>query len=352
MSKLGLSLSVLSGSILALACVACGPDAATTSSGAPSSSGAKPPPTKPSGSAADSAKPATTPSASASSSAAPAAAAGPKPAVRYEGFSPPESVIYDEVNDRYLVSNINGTPVAADDNGFISELTPDGGVKTLKWIEGGQNKAKLNAPKGLAISKGLLYVADLDAVRMFDLKTGAPKGDIKIEGATFLNDVATGEDGSLYVSDSGLKLENADFKPSGSDAVYAINDGKAKPVGKSADLGRPNGLLFSDAGLLVVTFGTGSIYTLDEKGARQKEQKLPKGSLDGIFEVGTDIFVSSWEAQTIYRSKLGDGSKFEWTPVLTGLQAPADIGFDKKRKRILVPRFMDNLVEVFELPAN
>ena len=48
---------------------------------------------------------------------------------------------------------------------------------------------------------GTLYVADLDTVRMFDAKTGAAKGEVKIPGATFLNDIAT--DGKVvYVSDS------------------------------------------------------------------------------------------------------------------------------------------------------
>lgn len=343
------SSTVLVGSSLLLALVACGPEAATTGSGAaPSGSAAKAPSGKTSASAP--AASAASPSASAASSSAPATS-GPKPAVIWEGFSTPESVVWDEAGDRYLVSNINGRPVDADGNGFISELDPEGKVKTLKWIEGGKNGAKLNAPKGLVLSKDLLFVADLDTVRMFDSKTGAPKGEVALAGATFVNDLAGGEDGTVYASDSGLKMEGADFKPSGSDAVWAIKDGKATAVGKSEELGRPNGLLFTDVGLLVATFGSGAIYTLDEKGARKNEQKPPKGSLDGLIQVGDEIFVSSWEGQTVYRSKLGDGSKFEWTPVLTGLAAPADIGFDGKRKRVLVPRFMDNVVQAFDLPA-
>jgi len=48
----------------------------------------------------------------------------------------------------------------------------------------------------------------------------------------------------------------------------------------------------------------------------------------------------------VYRGKLGQ--KFE--PVLTGFSdGPADIGFDSKRKRVLVPRFMSSAVEVYDL---
>src|ERR1700753_4027392 len=135
----------------------------------------------------------------------------PKPAeptavAKYTGLSTPESVLYDADNDRYLVSNINGKPDAKDNNGFISVLSPDGTVSTLKWIEGGKDKVKLDAPKGSGIANGVLYVADISVVRQFDLKTGAPKGDIAIPGSTFLNDVAVGPDGKVYVTDTGVKV--------------------------------------------------------------------------------------------------------------------------------------------------
>jgi hypothetical protein len=52
------------------------------------------------------------------------------------GFKTPESILHDAVGDVYLVSNINGTPSAKDNNGFISRVSPDGKVQTLKWIEG------------------------------------------------------------------------------------------------------------------------------------------------------------------------------------------------------------------------
>lgn len=293
------------------------------------------------------------PTAAPTASAAPAdagAAAAPKPlaptpAVKYTGFSTPESVLWDEARDRYLVSNINGKPVDADNNGFISELSPDGKVTNLKWIEAGKNKVTLNAPKGMAIVKDVLYVADLDTLRMFDVKTGAPKGDVKLEGATFANDVAASEDGKIYVSDSGLKMEGSDFKPTGTDAVWVVEKGKAKALAKSTDLGKPNGLLVDGKSLLVATFGTNELYKLDDKGQRSDVTKLPKGSLDGIVKLGDMLLVSSWDAQTVYKGKLG--GTFE--PVLQSLEAPADIGYDKKRGRVLVPRFMGNAVEAYDV---
>jgi sugar lactone lactonase YvrE len=271
----------------------------------------------------------------------PAAPPAPTPVAKYDGFQTPESVLYDEQGDRYLVSNINGKATDADNNGFISALSPDGQVTSLKWIEGGKNKVKLDGPKGMAIAKGVLYVADITAVRMFDLKSGAPKGEVKIAGSTFLNDLAAGPDGKVYVSDSGLKVGASGFEPTGTDAVYVIEGGKAKAIAKTPDLGKPNGLLVTDKGVVVVTFGSGEVYDLDAKGAKADVTKPPKGGLDGIVAVGD----SSWEASAIYRGKLGGA----FDVALTDQKTPADIGYDTKRGRVLVPHFSDNTVEAYEL---
>ena len=293
---------------------------------------------------------ATAPVASASASAAPSASvaavpAPPAPAWRTTGFATPESVLYDDVGDRYLVSNINGKPLEADNNGYISEVSPDGKVTKEKFIAGGVNKVTLNAPKGTAITGGVLYVADLDTVRMFDPKTGAPKGELKIAGATFLNDVAAGPDGKVYVTDTGMKQGAKDFEPSNVDAVYVIEKGKSKVLAKMKELNHPNGILVTDKGILVNTFGSNEVFRLDDKGQKQDVTKTPKGSLDGLVAVGDALFVSSWEGSAVYKGKLG--GTFE--PAFSNLKTPADIGFDKKRSRILVPLFMDNAVEAYDV---
>ena len=66
------------------------------------------------------------------------------------------------------------TSAAVDGNGFISMVAPDGRVLALKWIDGEATDITLNALKGMAIASGTLYVADITAVRMFDLRTGRP----------------------------------------------------------------------------------------------------------------------------------------------------------------------------------
>ncbi len=294
--------------------------------------------------------PVVAPTASATPAAAPAPAPEPPastPVWRIsDGISTPESVLYDAATDRYLVSNINGSPDGVDNNGYITEISPDGKVLKPKFIEGGAGKVKLDAPKGTGIAGGVLYVSDITVVRKFDAKTGAPKGDIPVKDSVFLNDIAIAPDGRVFVSDSGMKVGPKGLEPAGGDAVYVIDKaGKVKTVAKMKELAAPNGLLVLDKKLYVVALGGDQAYTLSDKGEMQEVTHLPAGGLDGIFAVGDVLYISSWQASAVYRGKLG--GSFE--PVLHGVKSPADIGYDSKRHRILVPRFTENAVEAYEI---
>ena len=265
----------------------------------------------------------------------------PSGPISVTGFSTPESVIHDADADVYLVSNINGGAVDADDNGFISKVSPEETkITELKWIDGAAADVKLDAPKGLAISAGILWVADINVVRRFDVKTGKSAGDVKIPGASFLNDVVSDGADGVYVSDTGV---DAKFQATGSDAIYHVGkDGRIKPLIKNKDLGGPNGLyLAANKSVWAATFGTGELYEVTARGQKQAPTKPGKGQLDGIAGLADDdLFVSSWEGQVIYRGNPTKG----WTELLPGTKAPADIGLDAKRKRLLVPKFQDNEV--------
>jgi sugar lactone lactonase YvrE len=283
--------------------------------------------------------------ASAVASSAPAAPAAPTPAWTATGFQTPESVLYDAEGDRFLVSNINGKPLDKDNNGYISELSPDGKVTKEKVIAGGENKVTLNAPKGMAVAGGVLYVADIDTVRMFDAKTNAPKGEVKIAGATFLNDVAASPDGKVYITDSGMKQGAKGFDPTGTDAVWVIEKGKAKALAKTKDLGQPNGVVVTEKGVFINTFGSNEVFRLDDKGAKQDVTKTPKGGLDGLFIDGDTIWTSSWEGSAVYKGKIGGTME----QVFGDLKSPADFGIDTKRKRIVIPQFLENKVVAFDI---
>ncbi len=271
------------------------------------------------------------------------AAQAPAVTVQGVGLQTPESVLYDAAEDVYLVSNINGSPTAADGNGFISRIRPEGQVLALKWIDGTVSGVTLHAPKGMAIVGDTLYVADITAVRMFDRRTGQPKGSVAVPGATFLNDAAAGPDGSVYATDSGF---TAAFSPSGSDAVYRIDRaGALTTIARGTHLRNPNGVaVMADGTILLVGGGNdGELFALSRDGQRANVRRLPAGGLDGIVVLPDGaLLVSSWGASAVFRVA-ADGRA---EAVVSNIRSPADIGYDGKRNRVLIPLFQDNRIVI------
>lgn len=259
-----------------------------------------------------------------------------------DSFKTPESVLYDEAGDRYLVANINGSPAGKDNNGFISAVSPEGRVDSLMWIAGGRDGVTLNAPKGMGIRGDTLFVTDIDELRMFDRATGRALGSTRVPGATFLNDVSVGADGSVWFTDSGFR---ADFSPSGTDAVWhrTPSGGQLHKIASGTALGAPNGVLAESASAVVATFGSGELYRVDMQGRRTNLPKPPKGQLDGLVRAGNRYIVSSWEDSSIVSMAPGDSM---YMVLVHPVATPADIGYDSKRERILIPVFNENRIEV------
>jgi sugar lactone lactonase YvrE len=255
------------------------------------------------------------------------------------GFATPESVLHDSVADAYLVSNINGGPSDKDDNGFISRVGPDGAVIALKWIDGAADAVTLHAPKGMALKGDTLFVADIDSVRLFDRSTGAPLGGRGVAGATFLNDVAVGPDGTVYVTDTGIRLTAEGMQETGTDAVYTVTGDSAAVLAAGPELGHPNGIVADSAGVVVVSFGSGAVYRIDILGARSDLPGTPQGQLDGVVRTADgSLLVSSWAGSRVYRVGPQGGAVGDSVP------SPADIGFDARRGRVLIPVFTENKV--------
>jgi sugar lactone lactonase YvrE len=271
--------------------------------------------------------------------------APPPIVVSNAGFATPESVVHDPQTDVYLVSNINGSPLDADDNGFISLLSPDGRVLALKLIDGASDSVTLHAPKGMAISGDYIYVADITTIRRFDRITAGPRGEFPIPGATFLNGVAAGADGGIYFTDSGLKTGPSGFAPSGTDAVYRLwPNGTLDTLARGDSLGRPNGIAVTGDSVWVVGSGSGEIYRV-VGGGRTDVRKLPKGGLDGLVVANGEVFASSREAEALYRGPVAG----PFAVMLGSLPAVTDIGHDLWRHRILVPLSSANEVRIIKL---
>jgi hypothetical protein len=258
----------------------------------------------------------------------------------------PESVLYDPQQDVYYISNLNGGLLNADNNGFITRVNAETFAVDRQWIAGGRNGVTLDAPKGMALVGDALYVSDIAGVRKFNRRSGASEGVIALPGATLINDLAT--DGTnVYVSDTGLRTgPGTTFIDTRTDSIWKIHDDRAEKIAAGHELGHPNGLDFVDGKLRVVTFGGEEVYELDN-GRRGNEIKLPAGELDGITRASNgDLLISSWAGHEIFRGPRGG----PFTPILGGLNAPADIGYDTKRQRLLVPHSGSNLVTIHSVP--
>jgi hypothetical protein len=256
------------------------------------------------------------------------------------GFSSPESVLYDAEADVYLVSNLNGKPDARDHNGFISKVSPDGELLDLRLVDGQKEKDGLSAPKGMALVGRTLFVTDIDCVRTYDADSGAPKGVVAVPGAVFLNDAAAAPDGTVYVSDTALAGADMAMPPSDNDAIVAVKDGQARRVAHGASLGHPNGVIWNQGKLEMVTFATGEWLTIDPaSGAVLQRTKLPKGLLDGVVVTNDGALVAtSWESSAVY----GWRGSTPAAVVLHDVKSPADLGYDSKRNRLLVPQMMED----------
>jgi len=312
------------------------------------------------GATADSTAAATTPSAATDSArdttaAAGAAAAGAGAAYAHAatitGFKTPESVKYDADLDIYFVSNINGNPSQKDGNGFISRVRTDNNtVEELRFIEGGKNGVVLNAPKGMAIAGDTLIVADIDAVRMFNKRTGMPIAsvDLSAKKATFLNDVAVGSDGSVYVTDTGIRFgPKGEMSHPGTDQIFKIAGRTATVAVSGATLAGPNGITWDSANgrFVVAPFSGKALLTWKAGDASAAEMVTGAGQFDGVEVLsGGRVLASSWADSSVTLFQGNNATK-----VATGVPSPADIGVDTKRNRLLVPIFTGDKVEVFDI---
>ncbi len=257
------------------------------------------------------------------------------------GLNTPECAIHDEKADVYIVSNINGNPLGKDKAGFISRVAPSGKILELKWIDGSAEGVTLNAPKGLAIVGDTLYAADVNVIRKFHRVTGKATGVIEIKDSSFLNDLASGPDGKVYVSDTGFGGEKDPVEAS---AVYEIGpDDSIKALSRGAEVPNPNGLLVTAGGLLVCTWNSGELLWASAKEGRERlVAKLPKNQLDGIVaDKDGSLLITSWAGECVYRhSDKGTSIAVE------GLKEPADPGWDAKRGRLLIPHFKEHTLTI------
>jgi sugar lactone lactonase YvrE len=185
-------------------------------------------------------------------------------------------------------------------------------------------------------------VADVDAVRGFDRRTGAPLAtvDFSKDSVGFLNDVAPGPDGALYVTDTGRNL------------IYRISGGTFTRALEHRSLGAPNGITWDADGqrFIVVPYGGGhDIFAWQQGGTRlEKIGNTDGAKFDGVEVLsGGRILVASQGDSSLHLFSGGRGA-----PIIRTTGAPADIAVDTKRNRVAVPYISLDRVDIWQLPAN
>lgn len=238
-----------------------------------------------------------------------------------------ESVLYDKTNDVLYVADIAGDPSKADGVGYISKLGLDGKIIDAQWVKG------LNAPKGMGISNGKLYVADITNLVEIDIASGAVSKSYPVEGSQFLNDVTVDGAGKVYVSDSNTG--NVHVLENGAVTTYV------------SGVTGVNGLLADGDIFLVASFSGGTLNTLDAS----KQVVLKADSVenaDGIEAVGDGGYlVSSWNGKVTYVAP--DGTTTVLLDTTGDKISAADIEYIADKKLLLVPTFFANKVVAYEL---
>lgn len=195
---------------------------------------------------------------------------------RLGGLRSPESLLLGADGAFFYVANVSGEGDAKDGNGHIAKVSRDGRLLQLEWAKG------LDAPKGMALRGGRLFVADIDRVVELDAATGAIVKAHPVEGAKFLNDVAAAPDGRILAADSGTGR------------IFALHGGKVTVWLQHPDLRSINGLLAEPNRLMVTTMG-GLLLAVDwrDKAVTRLAEGLGEG--DGVAALGGGRYlVSEW----------------------------------------------------------
>lgn len=240
-----------------------------------------------------------------------------------------ESVLYS-ANDKLLyVSNMgpSKSPGAKDGDGSIGKVGLDGKVIEAEWIKG------LNAPKGLGLYEGKLYVADIDRVVVIDVAAGAIKQTIPIEGAGSLNDLTVDYKGVVYVSDHKLGR------------VYMLNDEEATVFVDNVK--NPNGVLACEKDFYILA--RGDVLLVQPDHTVKTVVTGLDASVDGIENIVGDEFLVTCAKGIIYEVNVATGT----ARVLldqrdAGIQT-ADLGYNARDGILYVPTLFTNQVIAYQL---
>lgn len=258
------------------------------------------------------------------------------------GLNMPESVEYDAARDRFYVSNVAGGVMEQDGNGSIALIDGNGKLLDAAWITG------LHSPKGLALHKNKLHVADVKELVVINVDDGRVVARYEASDSKVLNGIAISDDGDVFVSDW---IGNR---------IYALRDGELKLWLESPDLNSPNGLWVDGINLYVASWGRNpkDDFSTETSGRLKRISMSTKAietlgredrwvNMDGIARYSKD----RWLISDFLKGEvllLGEDGLIEKT-VVTSRTGAADFYYVEDKHLIVVPLFMDNQVVSYRL---
>jgi hypothetical protein len=274
-------------------------------------------------------------------------------------FKTPESVIYEPNENVLFVSSIDGAPDGKDKQGFISKVSPlNGSIIELNWV------TSLDAPKGMAVvnntNNSLLYVSDITDLVEVDANSGKIINRYNAPGSGFLNDVASDNQGHVYVSDTVTNtIYRLDTKNLGNKSNNN-NNASLQVWLQTPELNGPNGLYVDDTNnrLIVVSFGAfsnpgGSIRVVDLQNRTmsslgEEGTAVPIGGLDGVEadSTGRYYYVTDNPAGKLYVVNF-NGTGYETLDLQK--QGTADLGTILDQNMIIIPMMQENKLEAFRI---
>lgn len=273
-----------------------------------------------------------------------------------------ESCSYDAERGVIVVPN-RGAPQGVQANyAFVSLINHDGSVHTPRWIgvQGPAQRAALtpplvlNEPFGSDIARGMLYVADRDGgtragepsvavIRRFDLRTGAPAGEARVERAPWINDIEVADDGTTYATQMG---------DAGADSTWRVwkiaPDGTASVFAQGAPLRQPNGVAFDPRGnIVVVNLGNADVLTFSPAGRLVKTEQAAQPGGDGlvIMRDGTK-YVSSVIQGGVSRIRPGASAEL----IARNIPSAASMCYDAGANQLVIPMNPNNGLAFVPLP--